>query len=129
MVTYTVPRSTSYAIWYNGLTREGQAYSPPIQFRVLQVWILTLFSIPSPAHASRRRLQARTSLDQRPQQTKTDWSPATTKEASSKGAVCLASTVMVQVEEILKILNLAKFHSIFENILLFFEIFDYCFTF
>ena len=49
--------------------------------------------------------------------------------APHKGAVRLASTVMVQVGEILKILNLAKFQSIFENTPLFFEIFDYFFTF
>ena len=48
---------------------------------------------------------------------------------ASKGAVRLASTVMVQVGEILKILNLADFQSIFENTPLFFEIFDYFFTF
>ena len=46
-----------------------------------------------------------------------------------KGAVRLASTVMVQVGEILKISNLAKFQSIFENTPLFFEIFGYFFTF
>ena len=42
----------------------------------------------------------------------------------SKGAVRLDSTVMVHVGEILKILNLAKFQSMFENTPLFFEIFD-----
>ena len=35
---------------------------------------------PRPTQASRRRLQARTSLDQRPQRTRTEWSPATTRE-------------------------------------------------
>ena len=47
---------------------------------------------------------------------------------AGKSAVRLASTVMVQVGEILKILNLAKFQSICENTPLFFEIFDYFFT-
>ena len=47
----------------------------------------------------------------------------------AKGAVRLASTVMMQVGKILKILNLAKSQSIFENTPLFFEIFGYFFTF
>ena len=45
-----------------------------------------------------------------------------------KGAVRLASTVMAQVGEILKILNLAKFQSIF-LILRVFLICDHSFTF